>query len=88
MLTVAGLAGSICLEGRIYGTNRTIFSPASAGALSTCPNAKKHCLFPRFTSPFTIFWYWLLFFVLLGAIVGLWSLPLPVHEQAAGEFVI
>lgn len=62
-------------------TNRTIFRQQ---ALEHYQHIQMPKTLPRFTSPFTIFWYWLLFFVLLGAIVGLWSLPLPVHEQAAG----
>ena len=49
-------------------TNRTIFRQQ---ALEHYQHVQMPKTLPRFTSPFTVFWYWLLFFVLLGAIVVL-----------------
>ncbi len=39
---------------------------------------------PRFVAPLTIFWYWILFFGLVAAVVMLWSVQIPVSVQGSG----
>src|SRR5947208_11223944 len=39
---------------------------------------------PKFTSPLTIFWYWVLFFVFVVGVFGVWSLSALVSQQGTG----
>jgi hypothetical protein len=61
--------------------NRTIFRQQ---ALDNYQRIQLPKTLPRFTSPFTIFCYWMAFFILIGAIVGIWSWRLPVLERGSG----
>jgi hypothetical protein len=36
---------------------------------------------PRFTSPLTIFWYWVLFFCFVSIVFFVWALNVPVYQQ-------
>jgi hypothetical protein len=61
--------------------NRTIFRQQ---ALDTYQHAQLPKTLPRFTSPFTILCYWMTFFIVIGAIICLWSWHLPVIERGSG----
>src|SRR5579884_4046828 len=39
---------------------------------------------PRFTSPITIFWYWVLFIIFVVAVFSIWSLNALVSMQGSG----
>jgi hypothetical protein len=61
--------------------NRSIFRQQ---ALEHYQHIQMPKTLPRFTSPLTIFWYWVLFFIFIGSVLSIWSLNVPVYEQGSG----
>jgi hypothetical protein len=61
--------------------NRSIFRQQ---ALEHYQHMQEPKTLPHFASPLTIFWYWVLSFILIGAVVSLWSLSVPVSERGSG----
>jgi hypothetical protein len=61
--------------------NRTIFRQQ---ALDNYQHVQLPKTLPRFNSPFSIFCYWMLFFILIGSIVGIWSWQLPMIQRGSG----
>lgn len=62
-------------------TNQSIFRPK---ALEHYQHIQMPKTLPKFISPLTLLGYWVLFFVIVTAIVGLWALNVPVLEHGSG----
>lgn len=61
--------------------NRSIFRQE---ALEHYQHIQMPKTLPRFASPLTVFWYWVLFFICIGTVVSLWMINVPVYEQGVG----
>lgn len=61
--------------------NRSMFRQK---ALENYQRIQTPKVLPRFVAPITVFWLWILFFLLVASVVMVWTLQIPVTGHGAG----